>query len=73
MSDELHSPAPLGRFQRITNTLMAACLGVMAVLVFVNVVLRHVFDDRVDTRSCHLGLRAGGLGRMAASGGGPRQ
>ena len=40
MSDELHSPAPLGRFQRITNTLMAACLGVMAVSVFVNVVLR---------------------------------
>lgn len=34
-------------FQRITNTLMAACLGVMAVSVFVNVVLRYGFGSGV--------------------------
>ncbi len=40
-------PAPVGRFQHITNTLMAACLGVMAVSVFVNVVLRYGFGSGV--------------------------
>ncbi|MEI8157778.1 MAG: TRAP transporter small permease subunit [Burkholderiales bacterium] len=39
--------APVGRFQHITNTLMAACLGVMAVSVFVNVVLRYGFGSGV--------------------------
>ena len=33
-------PVAQGRFQRLTHVLMAACLGVMAVAVFVNVVLR---------------------------------
>nr|WP_315490089.1 TRAP transporter small permease subunit [uncultured Rhodoferax sp.] len=35
------------RFQRITNTLMATCLAVMAVSVFVNVVLRYGFGSGV--------------------------
>ena len=39
--------APVGRFRHITNTLMAACLGVMAVSVFVNVVLRYGFGSGV--------------------------
>lgn len=47
MSDATHPAAPVGRFQRITNTLMAACLGVMAVSVFVNVVLRYGFGSGV--------------------------
>ncbi len=48
MSDDpLHTPAPPGRFHRITNTMMAACLGVMAVSVFVNVVLRYGFGSGV--------------------------
>ena len=47
MSDTLHTSAPPSRFQRITNTLMAACLGVMAVSVFVNVVLRYGFGSGV--------------------------
>ena len=47
MSNTPHTPAPTGRFQRITNTLMATCLGVMAVSVFVNVVLRYGFGSGV--------------------------
>ncbi len=47
MSDATHSDPTVGRFQRITNTLMAACLGVMAVSVFVNVVLRYGFGSGV--------------------------
>lgn len=49
MSDQHtpHASAPPGRFQRITNTLMAACLGVMAISVFVNVVLRYGFGSGV--------------------------
>jgi TRAP-type transport system small permease protein len=35
------------RFQRVTNTLMAACLGVMALAVFVNVVLRYGFGSGI--------------------------
>lgn len=45
-TDETHS-APAGRFQRITNNLMAVCLGVMAVSVFINVVLRYGFGSGV--------------------------
>ena len=33
------------RFQRISNALLALCLGVMAVAVFVNVVLRYGFSS----------------------------
>lgn len=51
MSEDPHNtlpaPAPPGRFQQITNTMMAACLGVMAVSVFVNVVLRYGFGSGV--------------------------
>lgn len=47
MSTETHSPPPSGRFQRVVNQLMAACLGVMAVAVFVNVVLRYGFGSGI--------------------------
>lgn len=40
-----HTPAP--RLQRLTHFAMAACLGVMAVAVFVNVVLRYGFGSGV--------------------------
>lgn len=38
---------PPGRFQRLTHAAMAACLGVMAVAVFVNVVLRYGFGSGI--------------------------
>lgn len=47
MTSASHTPAPIGRFQHITNTLMAICLGVMAVSVFINVVLRYGFGSGV--------------------------
>ena len=47
MSHTSETSTPVGRFQHITNTLMAACLGVMAVSVFVNVVLRYGFGSGV--------------------------
>ena len=37
--------APKSRFQRISNWLLACCLGVMALAVFVNVVLRYGFSS----------------------------
>ena len=40
-------PVSSGRFQRLTNVLLAACLGVMAVSVFVNVVLRYGFGSGI--------------------------
>ena len=40
-----NTPAP--RLQRLTQFAMAACLGVMAVAVFVNVVLRYGFGSGV--------------------------
>ena len=43
-TDTLNTP-PESRFQRISNGLLAACLGVMAVAVFVNVVLRYGFGS----------------------------
>ncbi|MBC7446066.1 MAG: TRAP transporter small permease, partial [Polaromonas sp.] len=42
--DSVNSP-PASRFQRISNALLALCLGVMAVAVFVNVVLRYGFGS----------------------------
>ena len=39
----MNLPIAQGRFQRLTHVLMAACLAVMAVAVFVNVVLRYGF------------------------------
>lgn len=43
----MNSPAAQGRFQRLSNFLLAACLGVMAVAVFVNVVLRYGFGSGI--------------------------
>lgn len=40
-------PAPTGRFQHIANTLMALFLGVMALSVFINVVLRYGFGSGI--------------------------
>lgn len=47
MNADLSSPPTTGRFQRVTNHLLALCLGVMAVSVFVNVVLRYGFGSGV--------------------------
>jgi len=41
------SPVRASGFARTTNVLMAACLGVMAVSVFINVVLRYGFGSGV--------------------------
>src|SRR3954471_16095432 len=43
----MNLPAAQGRFQRLSNFLLAACLGVMAVAVFVNVVLRYGFGSGI--------------------------
>lgn len=43
----MNLPAARGRFQRLTHWLMAACLGVMAAAVFVNVVLRYGFGSGI--------------------------
>ena len=45
MSTETPIVSPQSRFQRISNLLLASCLGVMAVAVFVNVVLRYGFGS----------------------------
>ena len=38
---------PVTRFQKICNVLMASCLGVMAVAVFINVLLRYGFGSGI--------------------------
>ena len=38
---------PKSRFQKICNVLMASCLGVMAVAVFINVLLRYGFGSGI--------------------------
>ena len=38
-------PAPL--FQKICHTLMATCLAVMAIAVFINVVMRYGFGSGI--------------------------
>jgi TRAP-type C4-dicarboxylate transport system permease small subunit len=43
----MNLPLAQGRFQRLTNWLMAGCLGVMAVAVFINVVLRYGFGSGI--------------------------
>ena len=43
----MNLPVAQGRFQRLTHVLMAACLAVMAVAVFVNVVLRYGFGSGI--------------------------
>lgn len=40
-------PVAVGRFQKVAQVLMASCLGVMAVAVFVNVVLRYGFGSGI--------------------------
>lgn len=47
MSNQHPPEAPTSRFQRVSNILMASCLGVMAVAVFINVVLRYGFGSGV--------------------------
>jgi TRAP-type transport system small permease protein len=43
----MNEPIANGRFQRVTSAAMAACLGVMALAVFVNVVLRYGFGSGI--------------------------
>ncbi|MHB1198495.1 MAG: TRAP transporter small permease subunit [Polaromonas sp.] len=43
----IHAPAPRARLYHLTDAMMAACLGVMAVAVFINVVLRYGFDSGI--------------------------
>ena len=43
----MNQEEPSGVFRRLSNTAMAICLGVMAVAVFVNVVLRYGFGSGV--------------------------
>ena len=43
----MNLPIAHGRFQRLTHWLMAGCLGVMAVAVFINVVLRYGFGSGI--------------------------
>jgi TRAP-type transport system small permease protein len=43
----MNAPLAHGRFQRVTHWLMAACLAVMAVAVFINVVLRYGFGSGI--------------------------
>lgn len=45
MSHETLTEAPKSRFQRISNLLLASCLGVMALAVFINIVLRYGFSS----------------------------
>jgi TRAP-type C4-dicarboxylate transport system permease small subunit len=48
MTESVKDPAVApSRFVHVTNALMALCLGVMAVSVFVNVVLRYGFGSGV--------------------------
>ena len=43
----MNLPLATGRFQRLTHFLMGLCLGVMALAVFVNVVLRYGFGSGI--------------------------
>lgn len=43
----MNQPVVTGRLQRLTHAVMAGCLGVMAVAVFINVVLRYGFGSGV--------------------------
>ena len=47
MSIQAGLDLPKSRFQRISNILLASCLGVMAVAAFINVVLRYGFGSGV--------------------------
>lgn len=43
----MNLPVAHGRFQRLTHFAMGACMGVMALAVFVNVVLRYGFGSGI--------------------------
>lgn len=43
----MNSEAPTGRLQRLSHIAMGTCLGVMALAVFINVVLRYGFGSGV--------------------------
>lgn len=45
MTPDSANRPPASRFQRLSNALLAVCLGVMALAVFVNVVLRYGFGS----------------------------
>jgi TRAP-type C4-dicarboxylate transport system permease small subunit len=47
MTTDSNPQPPQGLFQRLSSTMMAICLGVMALSVFVNVVLRYGFGSGV--------------------------
>ena len=47
MSTETHTEPDRGRLNHFIESLMASCLGVMAVAVFINVVLRYGFGSGV--------------------------
>ena len=47
MTNNPANPTATPRFQKICNALMASCLGVMAVAVFINVVLRYGFGSGI--------------------------
>ena len=47
MSSPAQHATPQSRFARVSQVLMASCLGVMAVAVFINVVLRYGFGSGV--------------------------
>lgn len=44
---ESHAPRTPGRFEKTSQVLMAACLAVMALAVFTNVVLRYGFGSGI--------------------------
>ncbi len=47
MSNDLQHTPSGNHFQKICNLLMASCLGVMAVAVFINVVMRYGFGSGI--------------------------
>mgnify|MGYP000302952437 FL=1 len=47
MTNDAHNAVATKPFQTICNALMASCLGVMAVAVFINVVLRYGFGSGI--------------------------
>jgi TRAP-type transport system small permease protein len=46
-NNPLTAGMPVSPFQKTCNTLMASCLGVMAVAVFINVVMRYGFGSGI--------------------------
>lgn len=48
MSRDTKHQTGVERFQKICNALMASCLGVMAIAVFINVVMRYGFGSGIS-------------------------